>query len=365
MSKEHRFLPRIVAGLLAVGGIAALAEREPVKVVSGKEDKDVGVPLVGTHVEKKEARPEEDPKFCAEHPIEAELRSKNVPIEKMRAAMDDAAELIRSHRYSDAKNEEKYFAACRDTKRWAEIQKSIQYASEKTGVPERVLIAMGLIESQFKEDAARSDTDVHGPYMLMRETAKDAAKGAQACFGFPIEVNTVEDLKETKTAVRLAALSLKEGREIYGDLGLAIIRFAGGRVGLEQKIKEAFPNVDLGAKDWADMERHHAAEGQAQKQRNAILKRMKGGSASDTDRKALRQAVGAFEAAGAAYTKAKIVWKQKRADLPRVLKDAGVTAVALYEHEKAKGGDVPDSITYPLALDDIATRAEKQANMVE
>lgn len=61
-----------------------------------------------------------------------------------------------------------------------------------------------------------------------------------------------------------------------------------------------------------------------------------------------------------AYTKAKNAWKKKRADLPKKLADAGVTVLALYEHEKAKGGDMPHSITYPLALDNIAERAYQQ-----
>ncbi|MCX6714997.1 MAG: transglycosylase SLT domain-containing protein [Candidatus Uhrbacteria bacterium] len=357
---KNRFLPRIVAGLLAVGGIAALVEREPVKPVAEKPISKPEKPI-----EKKELGPESDPKFCAEHPIEAELRSHKVPLDKMQAALESAAELIRSHRYGDAKNEEKYFGACRDTERWASIQKSIHYASEKTGVPERVLIAMGLIESQFKEEAERSDTSVYGPYQMTLETAQEAAKDAKACFEFPIEVNTSDDLKETKIAVRLAALRLHALEKQYGQLGLAIIDYAGGRVGLEQKIKEAFPKIDLGEKDWTDMQRHHAAELQAQKQRDAILKRMKGGRVTDVDRQALRRAIGAFEAAGMAYTKAKVSWKQKRADLPKVLSDAGVTALALYEHEKAKGGEVPHSITYPFALDAIAERAEHHAKQIE
>ncbi|OGL62046.1 hypothetical protein A3E97_03065 [Candidatus Uhrbacteria bacterium RIFCSPHIGHO2_12_FULL_47_12] len=361
--KQNRFLPRIVAGLLAVGGISALAEHAsntPVKEFDTPERdprKDASQPAPEDESKKLErAR-----KFSAEHPMEAELRAHNVPVEKIQAAMIDAAELIRSHRYSDEVNEKNYFAACREPERWAAIQKSVQYASDKTGVPVRVLNAMGLIESQFKEDASRSDTNVYGPYQITLATAKEAAKDAAACFEFPIVVNKAEDLKETKTAVRLAALRLRSLKQQYGQLGLAIMDYAGGRVGLEKKIKEAFPDVDLGEKDWAAMERHHAAERQAQKQRDAILKRMKGGRVTDADRQALRRAVGAFEAAGAAYTKAKNAWRQKRADLPKTLKDAGVTVVALYEHEKAKGGEAPHSITYSLALDDIGARAEKHA----
>lgn len=364
MSKEYRFLPKIVAGLLAIGGVGALVEHKTENQKVENPEASVGVPLLNTHEkgkEQKQIRPEQDPKFCAEHPIEAELRAHAVSIDKMHAALDDAAESIRSKRYGDTKNEEKYFAVCRDVEHWESIQKSIHFASEKTGVPERVLVAMGLIESQFDESAKRSDTKVYGPYQMTLETAQEAAKDAKECFGFPIVVKTVEDLKETKTAVRLAALRLRSLQKQYGQLGLAVIDYAGGRVSLEKKIKEAFPNVDLGEKDWKDMERHHLAERHAQKQRDELLKRMRQGRASEQDRKILSKTVDQFETAGIAYTKAKKAWNEKRQNLATTLRDAGVTAFSLHEHEKAKGSDIPDSIVYPLALDDIGENAQRHA----
>jgi hypothetical protein len=358
MSKESRFIPRIVAGLLAIGGVGAvLHEKEPVAIRAEiddtpKEEKE------DDSLKKKELGPEADPVFRAEHPITAELLKHGLPLEKIQAAINEASESIRSHRYGDPKNEEKYFSVCRDQDRWSQIQKSIQFASEKTGVPERVLIAMGFIESQFNESAERSDTEVYGPYQMTLDTAKEAAKDAEEVFGFPIEVKTVEDLRETKTAVRLAALRLRALEKYYGQLGFAIVDYAGGRVGLEKKIKEAFPDVDMGAQDWKDMERHHLAERQAQKQRNELLKRMKQGRATDTDRKSLREVVGRFEAAGRAYTLAKKNWSEKRTKLPKSLEDAGATELGLYEYEKERGGSVPESIIYPLALERIAERAE-------
>jgi hypothetical protein len=358
MSKESRFIPKIVAGLLAIGGVGAvLHEKEPVPIRAEiedvpKEEKEDGA------LEKKELGPEADPVFRAEHPITAELLKHGPSLEKIQTAIEEAAESIRSHRYGDPKNEEKYFAACRDQDRWSQIQKSIEFASEKTGVPERVLIAMGFIESQFNESAERSDTDVYGPYQMTLDTAKEAARDAEEVFGFPIEVKTVEDLRETKTAVRLAALRLRALKKYYGQLGFAIADYAGGRVGLEKKIKEAFPDVDMGAKDWKDMERHHLAERQAQKQRNELLKRLKQGRASDADRKVLREVVGRFEAAGRAYTLSKKNWSEKRTKLPKALEDAGATVLGLYEHEKERGGSIPESIVYPLALERIAERAE-------
>jgi hypothetical protein len=237
--KKHHFFSEIVAGILAMSGVAILAEQgatKPVETASVPEKiPEKKVPMVV-----KEVRIEQDPQFRVEHPVEAELRAHNVSHDKMQAALDDAAELIRSHRYGDSVNEEKYFAACRDKDRWSHIQKSAHFASEKTGVPERVLLAMGLMESQFRENASRSDTEVYGPYQMTLSTAKDAAKDAEACFGFPIEVNSVEDLKDTKTAVRLAALDLRHREKEYGQLGLAIIGYAGGRVSLEKKSKRRF-----------------------------------------------------------------------------------------------------------------------------
>jgi hypothetical protein len=355
---KKRFLPEMLAGLLAIGAVAGISKKERVGEKLEVDEKEVG--KSGREEEKKreEKKPEQDPVFCRAHPIEAELRSHHVSIEKMHKAFFEVAELIRSHRYRDPKNEEKYFAVCRDDVRWEGIQKSIAYASQKTGVPERVLVAIGLMESQFQEDIERSDTHVYGPYQMTLATAKEAAKDAQECFGFPISVKSGEDLKETKTAVRLAALRLRSLTKQYGQLGLAIVDYAGGRVGLEKKIKEAFPNVDLGEKNWTAMGRHHLAERQAQKLRDEILKRMKQGRVTDRDRAALRHVIGQFEAAGVAYTKAKKTWQEKRTNLPKTLADAGVNVLALYEHEKAKGGEVPHSITYPLALDEMAEMAE-------
>ncbi len=355
MSKEYRFFPKIVAGLLAVGGIAALAEREAPPVKQESPVKEVETP-----VQKKEEISEEEKQFRAEHPIEAELRAAHVSEADAHAALQDAAELIRSHRYEGVAQEETYFAACKDAETWKQVKQHIHEASEKTGVPERVLIAMGFIESQFKEQAERKDTQVYGPYQMTLETARESAKEAEACFGTKMEVQGVKDLKDTKTAVRLAALRLRTLKKRYGQLGLAIVGYAGGHVGLEKKIKEAFPDVDLGGKDWSDMERHHKAEGEAQKLRDRILARMKRGRGTDADRAALRAAVRTFEAAGQAYTKAKASWKQKRAALPIALSEAGVNLHALYAFEKKRGGDVPHSLTYPLALDDIAERARKQ-----
>lgn len=234
MSKEQRILPRIVAGLLAIGGLTTLVEHEPVKASVEKQ-----APEPKKSEEKKEILSEEDPVFCVEHPIESELRTHKVSLENMNAAMQDAAELIRLHRYGDKKNEEKYFSACRDTERWSAIYKDIQYASEKTGVPERVLVAMGLIESQFKEDEERLDTQTYGPYQLQLETAKEAAEDATSCFGFPIEVQSTDDLKNTKTAIQLAALRLRSLHKQYGQLGLAIMDYAGGQAGLQQKNKRS------------------------------------------------------------------------------------------------------------------------------
>ena len=355
MSKEYRFLPRIVAGVLAVGAAVGIASHE-----RGSQETKVEKPEKPEKaVEQIELGPESDPKFCAEHPIEAELRRHKVDTDKMRAALDEASESIRAHRYGDAKNEEEYFGACRDVKRWQGIENSIKYAAEKTGVPESVLTAMGFIESQFDESAERSDTKVYGPYQMTLETAKLAAKDARECFGFPIEVKTVKDLRDTKKAVQLAALHLRAKQKQYGDrqLGLAIIDFAGGHV--EKRIHDADPKIDLGEKDWKDMERHHLAEGQFQKQRDELLKRIKQGRASDQDRKTLRHVVGQFEAAGIAYKKAKSSWAEKRQKLPKALEDAGITALSLYERAKAKGEKLPDAMIYPFALDQISADAQK------
>ena len=236
--KEPRGLSKIVAVMLGIGGLSAMTARESQKPVLEK------APTILP--EEKEVHPELDPVFVAEHPMEAELLKCHVEQESIQASFTEAGELIRSHRYGDSVNEKKYFDACRTPEQWEPIQKSIQFASEKTGVPEQVLIAMGFIESKFDESAERKDTHVYGPYQMTLETAQEAAKDARACFGFPIEVTSVEDLKETKTAVRLAALRLRSLTKQYGQLGLAIIDYDSGRVELEHKIKEAFPAIDLG-----------------------------------------------------------------------------------------------------------------------
>lgn len=354
--KKHRLIPGIVAGLLSVGGISAMTERGEKK--EGMVQPENESPK---EIHKQESGPESDSKFCAEHPIEAELRTKNVSPESVKEAMSSAAEFVRSHRFHDEKNEEKYFAACRDAERWDGIQKSIHFASEKTGVPERVLIAMGLIESQFHESAQREDTGVFGPYQMTLATAQEAAKDAQASFGFPIDVKTGKDLQETKTAVRLAALRLKSLKQKYGQLGLAIADYAGGRVGLEKKISEHFPEVDFGKKEWDDMQRHHKAEQEAKKKRDILLLQMKRGPLSTAGKQALKMAVQTMESAGMAYQKSKQGWKQKRDQLPQSLADAGVNILSLYQKEQAHKDEVPHSITYALTLDDLAERADRHA----
>lgn len=358
--KQNRFIPKIVAGILAAGGIYSIAEKESDRASQEKREKSKK-----NSVNEQEMNSELDPLFIKEHPLQAELLAEKIPLEKILTAFNESAELVRSHRYPDQANEETYFAACRDEERWSNIQKSIHFASEKTGIPERILIAMGFIESQFKDSAQRSDTSVYGPYQMTLETAQEAARDAQECFGFPIEVSSVDDLKETKTAIRLAALRLRALKKQYGQLGLALADYAGGRVGLEKKIKEAFPKVDFGQKDWEEMQRHHLAEKQAQKKRDQILRQMKQGRSTDQMRQALRQAIRTFEAAGMAYTKSKKAWREKRNALPVVLKDAGVTILALYEHEKMNSGDVSHSITYPHALEDVAERAIKHEQLAK
>ena len=169
-------------------------------------------------------------------------------------------------------------------------------------------------------------------------------------------MNSTDDLHNTDTAVKLAALRLRALQKVW-PIWPCYFGLCSGSVSLERKIKEAFPKVDLGTDDWNEMVRHHIAERKAQKQRDEILTRMKQGRSSDTDRQALRQAVRTFEMAGFAYTKAKKIWKQKRELLPTTLADAGVTVLALYEHAEKKKQEIPESILYTLALDDIAAKA--------
>ncbi len=363
MKKERRFLPKIVAGLLALGGGGLLLEqaKKPSEMNPTNEELKPDASSNTVVSPEKESVLEQDPLFCAEHPIEAELQKHKQSQENIVFAMTEAAKNVQKNRYHDATQEKKYFSACRDVETWALTEKKIQDASKKTGVPERILIGIGFIESQFKEKVDRQDTDVHGPYQMTFDTALEAAKDATACFGSAIELNSTDDLHNTDTAVKLAALRLRALQKKYGQFGLAILDYASGSVSLERKIKEAFPKVDLGTDDWNEMVRHHIAERKAQKQRDEILTRMKQGRSSDTDRQALRQAVRTFEMAGFAYTKAKKIWKQKRELLPTTLADAGVTVLALYEHAEKKKQEIPESILYTLALDDIAAKAHVHA----
>jgi len=315
-------------------------------------------------------------KFRNEHPIESEVRevfaSKQVLSEQQSKQLvnlpeyvTESFELVRDNRFPNAEEEKKTFQVVYDQEKWKSHLKSIRFASEKTGVPLRVLIAMGFIESKFDPKAVNTKTMVYGPYQMKLATAQQVARSAKEVYGFPIKVESEEDLKDVKTGVRLAALYLKQLKSQYGQLGLAIAAYSSGDKTLEDKIEKAFPKTDLGAKEWKEMERFHLAETKAKQTYDQLLKLMNTGMASNDQLREMRKVAKEFSAQTEAYKKAKATWLKKRSSLAQTWQNDGVTLLGLYAHAKKSESVVPHSLSYPLALDQIAALAHKHAELAK
>lgn len=367
MRNERRIVEGLITAALAVGGVsdAPKPEKSSIKQTETKILEKKGEQPIEVLKES-----EADLKFKREHPIAAELQAEiqHLPKEQqeeafvqLSRALADAQALVREKRFEHTSEEKRYFSVCYNSERWQEIIASARFASEKTGVPLRTLIGIGFLESKFKTDASREDTGVYGAFQMTIDTAKTASRSAKKVFGFPIPVRSPEDLFVMKNSTRLAALRLRSLEKQFGQLGLAISAYAGGDFGLKKKIVEAFPEIDLGHRDWEIMVKANREGKELQKKVQSLIQIVRSGRATPTQTKELSIATRALSATRDTYIKAKMRRDKKRADIPGLLRKHHVNVLSLYESLK-KEGDVPHSITYPFMLDMMGELAEKHVN---
>lgn len=375
MSKAKRWGVGLLTGVL---GMSALTHEKPSnqeKPTAQIKQEDYSAPEENLRMPQiiSSAEASEQPRVKGVNqlePMTSELcLLHNENTEHVHACLDEVAEMVKEHRYGSEVQERRYFSIVEKKAAWNRIQTWIHETSEKTGVPKQILIGMGFIESQFLSRAARKDTKVFGAFQMKLEVARAAARDSKEVFGKQIIVNSGADLYATKTAIQLAALEMRRLHDIYGQWDLAAVAYAGGHGALEKKLKEVDPELNCGQNDWRDMERHHKTGTLARKERDKLLKKAKRGKMSPEDKKALRLAVLKHEQSARAYKEAKARWRSARDQLAEELWNRKLSAIALYDHAKAKGESVPHSITYALALDDIAERAriwgEKGERIVE
>ncbi len=362
MEKSNRIAGKFVAGIIALTGAAELLSMHH---DSQKQDQQN---LVDDGINEKETESfglEVDPIFCAEHPVEAELRKQisHLPKEKrdeqlqhLSHSLDVANRLIRDKRYPDKIQEKKYFGACYDLVKWSAMEKSLELASNKTGIPINALKAIGFLESQMHTNASREDTNVDGAFQMTLETAKRAAIHAKAVFGSEITIETKDDLKDFETSAKLAALELKTLKDRYGQLDLAMVAYSSSETALKEKIKAAFPEIDFGEKEWKEMKQHYEAEtvANATYKKFVHLEKLKNVKSEHHD--AMIQAMKIVTTEGEAYKKSFAKWKKIQTELPATLEKAGVNVLSLFDAAE-KTGDVPHSLTYALAVDDVAKNA--------
>ena len=362
MEKQNRIAGKFIAGVIALTGAAELLSLHH---ESQKQDQEN---LVDDAIGEKEIEPpgpEGDPAYCVEHPVEAELRKQisHLPKEQreeqlthLSHAFDVANRLIRVHRYPDKIQEKKYYAACYDLAQWSEMEKSLELASNKTGIPVNALKAIGFLESQMHTDASRKDTKVDGAFQMTLETAKRAATHAKAIFGTEISVIAKEDLQDFETSAKLAALELKTLKERYGQLDLAMVAYSSSETALKEKIKASFPDIDFGEAEWKQMKQHHEAETVANATYKKLLHLEKAKNVKAEHRDAMIQAMKIVTAEGEAYKKSFAKWKKIQTDLPSTLEKAGVNLLSLFDAAE-NVGEVPHSLTYALAVDGVAKNA--------
>ncbi len=276
-----------------------------------------------------------------------------------------ADQSVASHRFKNDAREKDYFEACYDKTRWKEIQTFSSVASEKTGVPQELLISMGFIESRFKPSLSRKDTKVYGPLQMTLTAGKKAAKESKAVYGTEIKVDSPEDLMAIKHGLKLAAIHLKNLGDKYGQWGLAVAAYSSGSGSLDKKIASEFPDVDFGASDRQTMKDSVARAAKAKKTMGKLLLIKKSGNLTKQQSKALEKARAELSSARKQYRESKKLWRTKLNQMPQTLKDSGVNIFTIFDRIQDRGDKIPHSLTYPLALDSISDKAKAHVEKSE
>jgi hypothetical protein len=268
---------------------------------------------------------------------------------------------VASHRFKNEAREKDYFEACYDKARWKEIQTYSLKASEKTGVPQELLISMGFIESRFKPMLSRTDTKVYGPLQMTLNAGKKAARESKAIYGTEIKVDKKEDLMDIKNGLMLAAIHLKNLGEKYGQWGLAVAAYSSGSGALDKKLMSEFPNVDFGASDREEMKTAASKARKAKKTMGTLGIVKRSGKITSQQTKAYDKARADLSAARKQYRESEKLWRSKLEKMPQTLKDLGINISTLFNRIRGRGDKIPHSLTYPLSLDSISSKAKNHA----
>ncbi len=368
--KGNRIVEALAATALIVG--AASIDGGGEKIDKPKsEDSSVGVDRINPLAPKKDleinslpAR-EAEPKATVPESIQSETESLINQMEdnqnlkdKLEQAIEYSAGLVEDNRFKGEANERNYFEACYDEARWKEIQTYASEASQKTGVPKDILIAMGFIESGFQPSLSRSDTKVYGPLQMTLNAGKKAAEESKKIYGKEIKVESSEDLMEIKNGLKLAAIHLKNLEEKYGQWGLAVAAYSSGAGALERKIADEFPDVDVGASDREEMKQAAADGIKAKKTLGKLLLVKKSGSISRQQEKELSKVRAELSRARGQYKESEKLWREKLAKMPETFRKSGINIFTLFDSIQKKGEKIPHSLSYPLALDSISSKAK-------
>lgn len=365
--KRRMAVEALVASALVVGAVSADArhhkgERPRVVKVESKED----------HLEDKhKSILSETRELINQIPTEALDRwrrkgeSDNVVKRRLQRklliAIQFSDSLVARHRFKNEDREADYFEACYDKENWKEIKTYAAKASEKTGVPQDLLISIGFIESRFKPSLSRKDTKVYGPLQMTLDTGKKAAKESETIYGKEIIVDGPEDLMTIKNGLMLAAIHLKNLEAKYGQWGLAVVAYSSGEGSLEKKINSEFPDVDIGASDRSQMRTAFESATKAKKTVTKLLLVKKSGNLIKQQVVALEKARAELTEARTKYRELEKLWRDKLAKMPETLRKSGVNVFTLFDEFQSRGDNLPHSLTYPLALDSISQKANIHA----
>lgn len=265
-------------------------------------------------------------------------------------------DMIEDRRFANDKEKARYFDALLDESRKKKIVHAIKSAARCTGVPEEVLLGIGLIESRWNQDAERKDTEVYGPMQMKLSTAQTMAKrinGNQLRFGKQeIEINKPKDLQEDiDTAVLLAAEYLRKLYLKYGQWGLAVAAYSSGEGALDAKIKAFFPEIEFGAGATQKRENHSKALTKLKEERRKYQEQLLHDPDNTMIKKMIEEINRQWRAHNEGYARHNAEEQKAANNLPEELARHGVCAQTLCMKDEESSDDEKHSLQYPLMLD--------------
>ncbi len=262
-------------------------------------------------------------------------------------------------RFTNKKQEEKYFGRLKKEHGGDNIRAIVQGASTLTGVPEDLLIAIGCIESQWNREAENTVTKVYGPMQMKLATARSVAVWMNEKHDLHIVIQTEQDLKNLHNGVYLAAGYLEQQYEKYGKWDLVAAAYASGPAVLDDKIQAIFP-IDFGEESARQRAVHSKGIKEA-KDRIDVLKEKKNRTAAeDIQLRAARKAWAEHNDAYALYHAKELAAYKK---IPTELARYGVSAYTLSmpdvcsEDGETCGFPEKHSLEYAVSVDGVVKHA--------